>query len=82
MPGWRFAFLSVAIVSLIIGALTLLLGKEPKKVIEKESTSSAPKEAVKFASIPGHMASVMRVPTFTIIVLQVCSNLHSQFKRF
>ena len=68
MPGWRFAFLSVALVSLLIGALTFMFGKEPRKATEG---SSSTKEGIDFKAIPGHMAKVMQVPTFNIIVLQV-----------
>lgn len=71
MPGWRFAFLSVAFVSLLIGTLTLILGKEPRNVVEKEGGVVAAKESIKLSAIPGHMLSVMKVPTFSTIVLQV-----------
>ena len=69
MAGWRFAFLSVAALSYLIGGLTLWLGTEPRKI--RAAGSSAAKETIKVGDIAGHMATVMRVPTFGIIVAQV-----------
>lgn len=67
LPGWRFAFLSVAFVSILIGALTLWLGTEPRKLRQ----GAAPKEKVQLQDVQSHMMAVMRVPTFGIIVAQV-----------
>lgn len=75
VPGWRFAFLSVAAVSYLIGGLTLWLGQDPRKLRSSGSAAvvaAAPKEGtIKMAEIKDHMISVMRVPTFGIIVAQV-----------
>ena len=70
LPGWRFAFLSVAVLSLVIGALTLAFGTEPRKMMSEKDTT-ATREGIDYKAIPGHMMKVMRVPTFAIIVLQV-----------
>jgi hypothetical protein len=72
MPGWRFAFVAVAFLSLLIGGLTLWLGQEPRKLRGAAAGSAiAPKEGgIKLADIAGHMINVMRVPTFGLIVAQ------------
>jgi len=72
LPGWRFAFMAVAALSFLIGALTLWLGKEPRKLWGGASaTAIAPKEGgIDTADIASHMLSVMRIPTFGLIVAQ------------
>ncbi len=71
MPGWRFAFIAVALLSVFIGGLTLWLGQEPRKLKGPSGTAMAPKESdINLADIAGHMLSVMRIPTFGLIVAQ------------
>ena len=70
MEGWRFAFLMVALVSLSIGGLTLAFAKDPR------SHSSASVEAESAAkprtdAILSDLLTILRLPTFVIIVLQV-----------
>ena len=72
LPGWRFAFLSVAALSFLIGAVTFWLGQEPRKQRSASGAISGPREGnVRPGEIAGHMLSVMRVPTFGILVAQV-----------
>ncbi len=74
LPGWRFAFLSVAGLSFLIGAVTFWLGQEPRK--QRSATAgggSAREGGIKLGDIAGHMLSVMRVPTFGLLVAQVGS---------
>lgn len=75
MPGWRFAFLAVAFLSFLIGGLTLWLGQEPRKLRGAAASSAiAPKDGGnKLRDVAGHMISVMRIPTFGLIVAQANS---------
>ncbi|XP_022741228.1 uncharacterized protein LOC111292877 [Durio zibethinus] len=73
IPGWRFAFHLVWIISVVVGILVHLFAKDPrfsdsddkaKKHVERKSFSSQVKDIIKEAK------SVMRIPTFQIIVAQ------------
>lgn len=73
LPGWRFAFLSVAALSFLIGAVTFWLGQEPRKQrpANGSSTGSSKEGSIRLADVASHMLSVMRVPTFGLLVAQV-----------
>ena len=72
LPGWRFAFLSVAALSFLIGAVTFWLGQEPCKQRGLTAAAISAREGgIKLGDIAGHMLSVMRVPTFGLLVAQV-----------
>ncbi|KAK8693179.1 hypothetical protein V6N13_070773 [Hibiscus sabdariffa] len=73
IPGWRFAFHLVWIISVVVGALVHLFAKDPRhsgrdNVAEEhvghKSFSSQVKDMVNEAK------SVMRIPTFQVIVAQ------------
>ena len=68
MPGWRFAFLSVAMVSFAIGGLTLAFGVEPRG---GHGPNPKPREPFRLSEVGAHMAHVLSIRTFGIIVLQV-----------
>lgn len=70
LPGWRFAFLTVAALSFLIGAVTFWLGQEPRKRNPVASNTSG-SGSIRVSEIAGHMLSVMRVPTFGLLVAQV-----------
>ncbi|XP_017970761.1 PREDICTED: uncharacterized protein LOC18611584 [Theobroma cacao] len=73
ISGWRFAFHLVGVISVVVGLLVHLFAKDPrfsdsdntaKEHIEYKSFSSKMKDMIKEAK------SVMRIPTFQIIVAQ------------
>ncbi|KAJ4760598.1 Major facilitator superfamily protein [Rhynchospora pubera] len=83
MPGWRFAFLMMASVSLVIGLLVYLFVDDPRKI--SPTYIGADVESVRSYQLGGKvglarpslwrdsliaMKSVMKVQTFQIIVLQ------------
>ncbi|KAG6478839.1 putative glycerol-3-phosphate transporter 2 isoform X1 [Zingiber officinale] len=82
IPGWRFAFIMMASLSLLIGVLVYLFVVEPRKDPlaahgaddGTERVMLVPKGTVTVSSIWSNswlaMKSVMRVHTFQIIVLQ------------
>ena len=75
LPGWRFAFLSVAALSFLIGAVTFWLGQEPRKQRGTSGGGAGSREGnIRLEDIAGHMFSVMRVPTFGLLVAQVPSD--------
>ena len=69
LPGWRFAFLSVGILSICIGVLQLLFGYDP--VFDADTKPPRPT----LRSMWNHLLSVLGVPSFRIIVVQVGSPL-------
>lgn len=73
LPGWRFAFLTVAALSFLIGAVTLWLGQDPRKQKGSgaASTGNSREGNMRLSEVAGHMLSVMRVPTFGLLVGQV-----------
>ncbi|XWS33312.1 hypothetical protein CRYUN_Cryun22dG0070800 [Craigia yunnanensis] len=73
IPGWRFAFHLVGIISVVVGILVRLFANDPrfsgsenraKEQVADKSFSSQVKDIIKEAK------SVMRIPTFQIIVAQ------------
>ena len=70
MEGWRFAFLMVALVSLSIGGLTLAFAKDPRSP-SAESLEAAPLPKAPTGAIFSDLLTILRLPTFLIIVLQV-----------
>ena len=74
MEGWRFAFLTVAIASWIIGLVTWLVAIDPRYSTDPryrvEKASEAEPEATSWRTSLRDMGSVVTVPTFGIIVLQ------------
>lgn len=74
LDGWRFAFVSVALLSLAIGAATFLLGRDPRfdsdrKVKLREE--AGPAEARSFRQLLRDTWGICTVPTFLIIITQV-----------
>lgn len=68
--GWRFVFLSVALVSISIGVLNWVQARDPNFPLEgsvKTSQAAAPS----LKEVWREMKAVMSIPTFLIIVIQV-----------
>ena len=61
--GWRAAFLCVAALSAIVGALTLRFARDP--------SAQAVRKPAQLGSVLEHLRGFLRVPSFVIIVLQV-----------
>nr|CAD1818614.1 unnamed protein product [Ananas comosus var. bracteatus] len=82
MPGWRFAFIMIASLSLLIGLLVFLFVVDPRRTsfissgahVETERSHLVTKGSLPPPSVWSDswlaMRSVMRVQTFQIIVLQ------------
>ena len=75
IEGWRFAFLSVAAVSVGIGALTFFFGHDPRFVSDKqvrlESQPGAEStEGTSFWQLLKETKGICTVPTFVIIITQ------------
>ena len=70
MEGWRFAFLMVALVSLCIGGLTLAFAKDPRSP-SSASVEAAHGSKARTDAILSDLLTILRLPTFVIIVLQV-----------
>ncbi|KAK9786693.1 hypothetical protein WJX73_003542 [Symbiochloris irregularis] len=74
MEGWRFAFVSVAFVSLGIGALTFCFGHDPRFVSDKQVRVEvgADKAAGEgsFWQLLKETRTICTVPTFVIIITQ------------
>lgn len=75
MDGWRFAFVCVALVSWAIGALTAMLGVDPRvdsSINRNDNESKLLTDHLKGSWRESLVAigSIIRVPTFGIIVLQ------------
>ncbi|GMH42215.1 hypothetical protein BSKO_10134 [Bryopsis sp. KO-2023] len=63
--GWRFVMLSVGVYSGMIGALTLLLATDPRENVKDRLSERRPwRETMKA------VASVVKVPTFLLIIIQ------------
>ncbi|KAK9841289.1 hypothetical protein WJX74_003225 [Apatococcus lobatus] len=69
MEGWRFAFLMVALVSLSIGGLTLAFAKDPRSC-SSEALEASPLPKAPTGIIISDLLTILRLPTFLIIVLQ------------
>ncbi|KAG0481673.1 hypothetical protein HPP92_012531 [Vanilla planifolia] len=82
MPGWRFAFIMMAILSFLIGLLVFLFVVDPRRTSKHslgtydnlESTNfvgkSTPASSSVWADSWSTMISVVKVQTFQIIILQ------------
>ncbi|KAK9868059.1 hypothetical protein WJX84_009573 [Apatococcus fuscideae] len=71
MEGWRFAFLSVAAVSLTIGVLNLLYAADPRcQPGQLRITPSAGEAQLSPHQLLREMGSVVKIPTFLIIIVQ------------
>jgi predicted MFS family arabinose efflux permease len=75
MVGWRFVFLSVGVVSVVIGIATFLFGHDPRfeddtALARVEEDSDAPQPS--FWALLDELRIVTTIPTFLIIVFQVC----------
>ncbi|GJN08599.1 hypothetical protein PR202_ga26538 [Eleusine coracana subsp. coracana] len=64
VPGWRLAFHALALVSLLLAALTWLLAADPRPRSSTKAASSTAADLVLEAK------AVMSVPTFWIVVAQ------------
>lgn len=73
MEGWRFAFLSVAAVSLTIGILNLMYAADPRcQPGQLRISPSAGEHHLPLRQLLREVGSVVRIPTFLIIIVQVC----------
>lgn len=73
IEGWRVAFLTVAALSALVGALNWALTQDPRRPrADKHSVSSslAPQKPPSFSVLCREVLSVIKVPTFGIIVAQ------------
>ena len=61
----------MAALSFLIGAVTFWLGQEPRKQRGSPAAVNAREGGIRLGDIAGHMLSVMRVPTFGLLVAQV-----------
>ncbi|CAK0787030.1 hypothetical protein CVIRNUC_010246 [Coccomyxa viridis] len=71
MEGWRFAFLSVGILSALIGIATFCFGSDPR--FENQSQMTLVEEGEDepgFCGLLEELGVVVTIPTFDIIVLQ------------
>ena len=71
-PGWRFVFLSVALVSISSGILNWLFAHDPNFALDGK-TKLAGHGKVDLKEIWRETKVVMCIPTFLLIVLQVCT---------
>lgn len=70
--GWRFVFLSVAAVSILIGALNYLQAQDPNYTPDGSAKLSGA-AVLSLKEIWREMKVVMSVPTFLLIIMQVTS---------
>ena len=71
VEGWRFAFFTVALISLLIGLLNLLFARDPrckKRWAFKQEIG----ERLGTQTIARELKDMCTMPTFLIIILQVC----------
>ncbi|KAI3986513.1 hypothetical protein MKX01_031536 [Papaver californicum] len=71
IAGWRISFHLVAIVSIIVGILVRLYAKDPR-FVEKISVDgdSSPGKSLQLKEFFKEAKSVMKIPTFQIVVAQ------------
>lgn len=74
LEGWRFAFLTVAVFSCIVGALMLTMGRDPRLPqhtlwAPAKPADAGPELAAEF-SITRQLKRVLRTPSFWVIILQ------------
>lgn len=70
--GWRFVFLSVAAVSILIGVLNWLQAHDPNYT-QDGSTKLSGAAVLGLKDIWREMKVVMSIPTFLLIIVQVIS---------
>ena len=70
--GWRFVFLSVAAVSILIGVLNWLQAHDPNYT-QDSSTKLSGAAVLGLKDIWREMKVVMSIPTFLLIIVQVIS---------
>ena len=75
IPGWRIAFHLVAFISVIVGILVRLFANDPHfSKSDSKATHQTPDKSMSFYSgmkdLVKEVQSVMRIPTFQIIVAQ------------
>ena len=71
VEGWRFAFFSVAVVSLAIGALNFCFARDPRcrrqwQILQEMGPS------LQSATLLRELKDMCLMPTFLLIILQVC----------
>jgi len=71
--GWRFVFLSVAAVSVLIGVLNWLQAHDPNYT-QDGSTKLSGAAVLGLRDIWREMKVVMSIPTFLLIIVQVISH--------
>jgi MFS family permease len=77
MPGWRFAFVSMAVVSFILGALIYLFGKDPLRGNSEEQLTGLINEKTEkaYKISKSDISKIMTNKTFVLIVLQGMAGL-------
>lgn len=72
MEGWRFAFFTVGVVSLVIGALNFLFARDPrcgKQWVMRQEIG----ERIETRELAKELKQMCLTPTFLILILQVAS---------
>jgi hypothetical protein len=69
VEGWRFAFFTVACISILIGLLNLLFARDPTCSSRWQLKQSG--VAPSLRGVLADMKKVCAIPTFLIIVVQV-----------
>ena len=75
MEGWRFAFLSVALVSLAIGGLNFAFGHDPRfssdRQLRLQKAEDSADDSPSFLQLLRETRAICTIPTFLIIITQV-----------
>ena len=74
VEGWRIAFLSVAALSAVVGALNLVYSVDPRYKIEEPQYAQDPdifkERPISMSRMAADVGSVLAVPSFVLIVVQ------------
>lgn len=74
IEGWRVVFLTVGIVSFGLGILNYFFAHDPRYAQDKKSVLKEHQHSMSFRGALAEMKRIVVIPSFAIIILQVCGH--------
>lgn len=71
IEGWRFVFLSVGIISFILGILNWCMAHDPRYAPDKRTLLNQHRQGLSAKVVLQELGMIMRIPSFLIIIGQV-----------
>ena len=76
IDGWRFVFLSVGIISFILGILNWCMAHDPRYAPDKRTLLNQHRQSLSAKVVMQELGMIMKIPSFLIIIGQVSDMCH------